>query len=197
MALAEALRPKAREPRELTGANFDIIAGQSIHRAIGILAGKRPLPVGQHARLIAIIQAAATACEGHTDNTVRGRALLHEAATGAGVYVARFMLGEDWALLGAEVRGQGARVDLAYQHADGTVVIDEIKRGMSRDGHTAVHAQVVRYQRMGAELWGRRFAGVRLLWLASPQLSQLYPTARSNGRLLSEAADSRLRGGFA
>lgn len=178
----------------LTAANFDIIAGQSIHRAIGILAAARPLPEEAHRRLIAIVRAADEGCAGHVSNTVRGRALRQEVATGAGVYVGRFMFDAPWALLGSELVGRHARFDLAYQHADGTVVIDEIKRGMSRNGHTAVHAQVVRYQAMGRELWGSRFAGVRLLWLASPQLSQFYPTTRPNGRLLSQTSDTRLRG---
>lgn len=174
--------------------NFDTLAGQCIHRAIGVLAAQRPLPKGQHSRLIAILRAADAGCAGHLNNTARGRALRQAVATGVGVYASRFMLDEAWALVGAELWRPGCRIDLVFQHRDGTLIFDEIKRGMSRNGHVAVRAQVARYQAAGVEHWGTRFAGVRLLWLASPQLSQFYGTGHRNGRLLSEVADDRLRG---
>jgi len=92
----------------------------------------------------------------------------------AAIYLERFLPSARWQFLGAEVDlGDGLRADLAFESEDG-VIIDELKladaRAVAR-GRARVEQQVTAYAAHGAELWGSRFLGVRLLYLGAPNRS--------------------------
>ena len=91
------------------------------------------------------------------------------AACSVSAYFVRFHR-PGWRFTGAET-GRGAeRVLLAWETADGRVVIDELKSGGLQEAvdDKATLVQVEEALSSGQQRWGERFAGVRLLSLTAP-----------------------------
>lgn len=82
-----------------------------------------------------------------------------------------------WRFVGSELPADSGRVDLVWEHARVGVVVDEVKvAGLGRVlEDAATRAQVARYRSWGSSRFGDRFCGVRLLALAGPMKSRLYP----------------------
>lgn len=85
----------------------------------------------------------------------------------------------DWSFTGAEADLGSGRVDLVWMTPDGLVVIDEVKMAgfANQVDDRATVDQVDRYRAAAAELFGDRFAGVRLLPLAAPGRALWCPPA--------------------
>jgi hypothetical protein len=122
----------------------------------------------------------------------RRRAARIAVAGHAGVYVERFLPASPWTYLGAELAlGDGLRADLAFEGPAG-VFLDEVKLADARSVETradSTHRQVTAYAAQAAEMFGSRFLGVRLLYLAAPNRSLL--VRRDGGRI--PLAESQLR----
>lgn len=91
----------------------------------------------------------------------------------------------DWSLIGLEVTVGSAVADLIWEHASGRVVIDEVKSGAPSPTGTATAEQVCRLAWGGAERFGERFAGVRLVPIASPSTMSFHQL--TDGRLIDVA----------
>ena len=121
----------------------------------------------------------------------RRRAARIAVAGHAAVYFERFLPAPRWVCLGAEVDlGLGLRADLGFEGVGG-VFLDEIKLADSRmalRSAASTGLQVAAYAARGGVLFGSRFLGVRLLYLAAPNRSVL---VHADGRRLP-LADSPL-----
>lgn len=109
-----------------------------------------------------------------------------EAVTAAGVYLRRFALDSEWALLGTEVTAGACRFDLVWRHAEHGVLIDELKLGVGRGGELVVRSQIDRYLLEGTQLWSD-FVGVRLCSVHEPALSRLFRPGRRRSALVSDS----------
>jgi hypothetical protein len=88
-----------------------------------------------------------------------------------------------------------SRADVVWERdTDGLIVLDEVKAGASRNGHTAFKDQALRHVRGAVEQWGERVGGVRLLWLAAPQASQFYGLRSKRAVSLDQTGFVRLDG---
>lgn len=110
----------------------------------------------------------------------RARAGRQRVAGLAAVYYRNFLPPADWTFLGAELALGTGRVDLAWELPDERVIIDELKAVGYSEGLLVpeTRAQVERYLTAGAERWGERFAGVRLIALGAPYHSLYVPNIR-------------------
>ncbi|PKW25747.1 hypothetical protein [Phycicoccus duodecadis] len=140
--------------------NRDGRVGVLVHRVIGeVVDSARALPVTDALRMVGdTVERTVPATRGSA--AIRLRVQSHAAR-----YVTHFMPGHECTFLGAEVRVERGRVDLAWSHPDHGVWFDEVKTwrhaGMSWDAQT--WDQVDRYMKAGTAQFGARFAGVRLV----------------------------------
>jgi hypothetical protein len=128
-----------------------------------------PRPAGS---VLPLTQAAARVLADHPI-PYRPRDSLLQAVTAAGVYLRRFRLHPEWALLGTELAVEDCRFDLVWEHPRHGVLIDELKLGVGRRGELAVRAQINRYLDAGSNRWAD-FIGVRLCAVHEPAASRLY-----------------------
>ena len=68
---------------------------------------------------------------------------------------------------------RGGRFDLVFEGTDDRVLVDELKTGRIQtvEERRAAEEQLRRHIAAGVEAYGRRFAGVRQLWLGAPARS--------------------------
>lgn len=168
--------------------DLDAAQGIAIHRAIGALLGARS-EWRSRPTLSDIAAAASVGCGDRPTGSTKEKAFRQGVTTAVGVYARRFVLDTDWTFKGAEVNAPGSRFDLVWEHDDGRVLIDEIKRGATRNNHTAANQQVQRYLKAGKTLFGSQFVGVRLIWVSAPLGSQFYAAGRIRAVALSSAPE--------
>lgn len=142
--------------------------GQRVHTLVGSFAAddlRRPGPAQVLTETGKLLRAQPLTCA--------RRAGRQRVACLTASYFTWFVPPDGWTFLGAERPADGGRVDLAWQSADGAVLFDEVTLGTHVDAllDSETSAQVERYLRAGAEEFGDRFTGVRLLGLASPRSS--------------------------
>ena len=90
-------------------------------------------------------------------------------------YLTGFAAPAGWSVLGTELAVDGGRVDVAWAHADGRVMFDEIKgvRGQHYGLTTGQLAQVTRHCAAGEARFGDRFVGVRVVMVMNTAHSVL------------------------
>jgi hypothetical protein len=133
-------------------------------------------------RLLAVLDASGEVCDRVASSASRPRALLQKVSINAASYLNRFALREPWRFLGDEG-------GLVWEHgANRRCVIDHVRAGTSRNGHTMAREAVMRLHNVGAEMFGADYAGVRLLWLDRPTSSQWYAARTGRGMRLDLAS---------
>lgn len=146
--------------------------GVRVHRVIGSLVdGPIPSPL----EVVAATRQWWThdPCGGTTAASARLR-----CATCVSVYFQRCVPDRKmWASTGVEVRAGRAVADLVWTHTDGRVVFDELKSGAPDPETDAELAdQLMRLVEGGTELYGDKFAGVRLVPLEAPAKTRMFTT---------------------
>lgn len=152
--------------------------GRRVHRVIADLATSEG-PVTGAAVLRSVRSMWATEPTGGTTaSSARVR-----CSSSVGVYFARFAP-DGWNVVGCEEHLGLAIADLVW-HRDGRFVVDEVKSGSATVSSDRIGEQLLRLAISGRQLWGDRFAGVRLVPLGSPAYAAV--VAEHEGRLESVA----------
>lgn len=144
--------------------------GVLVHRVIGeVVHAARVVPLTD---AVALVGEAVERLVPTSRGATRTRVLVRSHACS---YLTHYLPGPDCTFLGAEVRVEKGRVDLAWSHPTLGVWFDEIKTWrharMSWDGST--HDQIARYLDSGRAHFGDQFAGVRLIVTGHSQDSVL------------------------
>lgn len=172
------LMPAVALPENLSGYRPQDV-GLLTHAAVAILA-----PTAQSLSPVEISERVLDVCGSlvNGDNVNRRRVLLLTAAGHVATYFRRLCPGPPWTLLGSEFDTGRGRTDLAWRNpATGTVFFDELKthnRCVSalRDSEVG---QAKRQALGGLDLYGDRFAGVRLIPFGALHLTSLvHPSSR-------------------
>lgn len=154
------------------GSDFASAVGQSTHVLVAELAARRADSRGD---LLDFVWARSASVVTDARLGRRTRAARIAAAAAAAVYVDRFLPTSDWELLGSEFILGCARADLVWASALG-ILVDELKTADARTAGRAsgrTHAQTDTYRTAATQLFGERFLGVRLIYLAAASHSVL------------------------
>lgn len=159
--------------------------GDRAHRIVGAVL-RRTSESSRSQRTLALTQVASEVFRTYPVE-YRTRATYFDAITAAGVYLHRFRPSLPWRLVATEMQVSSSRLDIVHSHDDVGVVIDELKLGVGRHGENLVQDQIKRYLKIGQELWGSDFIGVRLCAVHEPASSRLYSTGKGAPQLLTES----------
>lgn len=170
--------PSANEPSTTTESPFAAEVGVRVGLVIASLAAANRRNLGYH--LGEVLLEATNTVFAERPMRRQPKAGRQRVAGLAAVYYRAFLPPADWTFLGAELPLGAGRVDLAWELPDARVVVDELKAIGYSDRLLApeTRAQVERYLDAGAERWGDRFAGVRLIALGAPYHSLYLPNVR-------------------
>lgn len=165
--------------------NHQLVVGDRAHRIVAA-ALRCEQPASRASTAILLTRCGRQVFAEHPVD-YRTRESMLDAVTAAGVYLHRFRPADGWRVVADEFAVDGARFDLVHRHAEGAVLVDELKLGVGRGGETAVRDQIDRYLDAGHRMWGSSFIGVRLCAVHEPLQSRLYLPDRRRSVLLTDA----------
>jgi hypothetical protein len=168
------------------GQTHAMKVGDRAHRIVGELL-LRDLPSDRAPRTVEITQCASEVFKAHPI-TYRPREAYLDAVTAAGVYLNRFRPPAPWRLAAVEMRIAHSSLDIVHELEGRGVLVDELKLGVGRYGESSVQRQIARYLKIGNELWGASFLGVRLCAIHEPSQSTLHVPCGEAPVLLSDSA---------
>lgn len=175
---------------------WSLRVGSCAQQAIALVCHQDVVPTDRYRSRLAVLDATRAVTTGLVLSAPRQIAFAGEVATFSSAYLHRYCPTSPWRLLSSELTLRSSRADLVWWNDDdGRVVLDEIKTGRSRNDHTAAKDQALRHLRGAVEVWGRNVAGVRLLWLSAPRMSQLYTPGKNRGIDLADTPLATMRGG--
>lgn len=152
--------------------------GRLVHTAIAMAeAGSRDKG---YSALMAAAEVADRVTQTTDGTRSQLRAVRLAVISSMGVYRNLWSLPSAWRLLDTEVELDDSRADLVFEHADGRVLIDEIKAGLHSKAHADGSRQVASHLRGGRRHWGPSFVGVRLLPLAAPASARLFTSSTTS-----------------
>jgi hypothetical protein len=166
--------------------------GDRAHRIVGAVL-QRNTESSRSQRTLALTQVASEVFRAYPVEH-RTRAAYFDAVTAAGVYLHRFRPLASWRLVATEMQVGRSRLDIVHSNDGVGVVIDELKLGVGRHGENLVQDQIKHYMKVGYELWGPAFIGVRLCAVHEPANSRLYSHGRAIPQLLIESDYQELLG---
>jgi hypothetical protein len=142
--------------------------GREAHRAVAafLARGYRdPSPL----EIMAEVGKAPIASRPH----VHGLAARQFLAACVSVYFRFFLPGEEWTFIDSELGASSAPLDLVFAHCSGAVRADELKttRLPKLTDREKLDRQLAGELAGGAEFFGARFDGVRVLFVAAPKAS--------------------------
>lgn len=175
------------EERSSTEPTFAAEVGVRVGMVIASLVARKRRTLGYH--LGEVLLAATNAAFEERPMQRQAKAARQRVAGLAAVYYRNFLPPADWVFLGAELPLRGGRVDLAWELPDRRVIVDELKAVGYSDRLLLpeTRVQVERYLAAGAERWGGRFAGMRLIALGAPYHSLYVPNLRDRVALADTA----------
>jgi hypothetical protein len=162
-------------------------AGKAAHRVIGRLleAGVRdPSPE----EILSFAAAESLLHERHVYRLAARQRLLVATA----IYFRHFRRDSGWwRFLAFGVRVAGSDLDLVFEHVEGHVESDELKTGgaPALAERQALDRQIERQLTGALELYGRRYRGMRVLFLAAPWRSFFVSGDGARAPLLLESSD--------
>lgn len=164
----------------------------AVTQAVIAAVCRQGVPKTPYLTRLAVADAARDATRDVDLTKTRATAFRVEVASYASAYLHRWVPDDTWCLLGAEYPLTASRADLVWRHhSTGWVVIDELKTGAGRHDHGDHLDQVFRHLDGATRVWGELTQGVRLVWLAAPQLSQWYQPGRQRSRSLAGSVFDR------
>lgn len=167
-------------------APMQVVYGSAIHAFLSQLAACVPVPSEGE-----VVELAAVEARRRGGSTVK-QMMLRARLASAGVAYLPYR-DPVFAFFGSEVAVPGGRLDLGWRLPDGRLLFDEVKSGFLLRPYdsAAVDAQVEAQLAGALELYGERFAGLRVLRLFAPALSVLLRPDRTRTPLTEGGADER------